>query len=327
MIQQIKDEIVYLKENRQDRSIMHGYHQSPSPREMHKGAKSYDVQGLKKRDLDNLLTINGDYTSKFTIGIEIEKNRFYRRIYEELNLIKGYETDGSCGYEAITNILPLLPPSNWRNKIFNMFHEAKYIIEDRYSPSNHKCGGHITIRVDGMSSTELHQRLRKHVGVLYAMFQKRFKNGYCNWNMRMLETEPSFNRWNPASQKDGVDYRGDFHGKYQVCLDKGHGLVEFRLPSRFTSVKQTMRRYELFYVLMDVAVNKPNTSHDALLKRCKPILMSMYEKDEVKVDYVLAQAKHWKNFIMRGKMDDTIKPFCSNYIQTIERYENNLRRR
>ena len=87
MIQQIKDEIVYLKENRQDRSIMHGYHQSPSPREMHKGAKSYDVQGLKKRDLDNLLTIDGDYTSKFTIGIEIEKNRFYRRIYEELNLI------------------------------------------------------------------------------------------------------------------------------------------------------------------------------------------------------------------------------------------------
>jgi len=320
MIHTPKDEIKYEKTNEVRRARMMGYHESPSPRELHKGAKSYDVQGLKKKDLDNLLLTEGDYTAKFTIGLEIEKNRFYRRVYEELNFIKGYETDGSCGYEAITNIVPLLPPSVWRNKIFNMIHEAKYLIEDRYSPSDQTCGGHITLSCNGMRSGELHQRIRKHAGIIYALFQKRLKNNYCRWNMRMLPTTPSGNRWRPAEESSGVNYRGDFHHKYQVCLDKGKGLVEFRLPSRFTSVKQTMRRYELMYILMDVAVNKPRTSHDALMKRVRPILMSMYERNEEKVDYVIAQAKHWKEFIMRGRIHEDISEFTRSYQYTISRH-------
>ena len=314
-----KDEIKYEKTNEVSRAIMNGYHASPSPRELHKGAKSYDVKGLKKRDLDNLLTQDGDYTSRFTIGIEIEKNRFYRRVYDELNLIKGYETDGSCGYEAITNILPLLPASVWRQKIFNMIHEARYLIEDRYSPSDRTCGGHITLACNGMTSGELHQRLRKHSGILYAMFEKRLKNNFCRWNMRMLPTRPSGNHWRPAEERQGVNYRGDFHHKYQVCLDKGSGLIEFRLPSRFTSVKQTMRRYELMYILMDVAVNKPRTSHDALIKRVYPTLMSMYERNEDKVAYVISQAKHWKDFINKGKIHDDINEFTRGYQYTISR--------
>lgn len=319
MIHTPKDEIKYEKTNDSSRASLCGYHHSPSPREMHKGAKSHDVQGLKKRDLDNLLTIDGDYTSRFTIGIEIEKSRFYRRVYEELNLIKGYEEDGSCGYEAITNILPLLPASIWRQKVFNMVHEAKYIIEDRYSPSNSDCGGHITIACNGMDSTELHQRLRKHAGILYAMFQRRLKNSYCRHNMRMLKTEVTGNRWRPARELAGVDYQGDFHHKYQVCLDKGNGLVEFRLPSRFTSVKQTMRRYELMYILMDVAVNKPRTSHESMMKRVKPILMSMYERNEEKVAYVMSQAKHYRDFILNGSIHEDISEFTRSYQYTISR--------
>ena len=163
MIHFPKDEIKYEKTNESRRAYMCAYHDSPSPRELHKGAKNYDVKGLKSKDLDNLLIQDGDFTSKFTIGIEIEKNRFYRRVYDELNLIKGYETDGSCGYEAITNILPLLPASIWRQKIFNMIHEARYLIEDRYSHlAIRNCGGHITLACNGMTSGELHQRLRKH---------------------------------------------------------------------------------------------------------------------------------------------------------------------
>ena len=44
---------------------------------------------------------------------------------------------------------------------------------------------------------------------------------------------------------------GGYHHKYQMALIKEFG-VEFRVVSRFTSVKQMMRRYELFYELLFV---------------------------------------------------------------------------
>jgi hypothetical protein len=70
---------------------------------------------------------------------------------------------------------------------------------------------------------------------------------------------------------------------------------------------------------MDIAVNKPRTSHDALTKRVYPILMSMYERNEDKVAYVISQSKHWKDFINKGKIHDNINEFTRGYQYTISR--------
>jgi hypothetical protein len=121
--------------------------------------------------------------SRFTIGFEVEKNNFHRGAVKEYELLKGFERDSSCGYEAITHVLPLLPAGTWRTKVFDMMHKAERIIDDRYSPSdekdydgNYKCGGHITLGVAGMTGNELMEATRKYSGIMYAMFRKRLKN-------------------------------------------------------------------------------------------------------------------------------------------------------
>jgi len=308
----MENTINYLLTGDDYRAMVRPYHDSPEPREMHKGAKGEDIKGLKSRQTRNLIEFEGDYSSKFTIGYEIEKKKFHRACVKEYNLFKGFERDSSCGFEAVTNILPLLPPSQWRNKVFNMFHEAKKVINDEYSPSNAKCGGHISIAVEGMSGAELIKRLRRFSGLVMAMYQRRLKNGYCNHNMRMFETAPTNNQWRPAMEIEGIDYEGNFAPKYQMCLNKGK-VIEFRIPSRFTSVKQCMRRYEFFYLLIDTAVNHPNLSFKAFLKKVRPTLMSMYEYDEAKVDYIFAQSVHYRNFIMRGTIHQDIAEFTRHY--------------
>ena len=308
----MENTINYLLTGDDYRAMVRPYHDSPEPREMHKGAKGGDIKGLKSRQTRNLIEFEGDYSSKFTIGYEIEKKKFHRACVKEYNLFKGFERDSSCGFEAVTNILPLLPPSQWRNKVFNMFHEAKKVINDEYSSSNSKCGGHISIAVEGMSGAELIKRLRRFSGLVMAMYQRRLKNGYCNHNMRMFETAPTNNQWRPAMEIEGIDYEGNFAPKYQMCLNKGK-VIEFRIPSRFTSVKQCMRRYEFFYLLIDTAVNHPKLSFKAFLKKVRPTLMSMYEYDEAKVDYIFAQAVHYRNFIMRGTIHQDIAEFTRHY--------------
>ena len=308
----MENTINYLLTDDSRRGMMCGYHDSPVPREMHKGAKGGDIKGLKSRQTRNLIELEGDYSSKFTIGYEIEKIKLHRACVKEYNLFKGFERDSSCGYEAVTNILPLLPPSQWRNKIFNMFHEAKKVINDEYSPSDRSCGGHISIAVEGMSGAELIKRVRRFSGVVMAMYQRRLKNNFCNYNMRMLETAPTNNPWRPSMQIEDINYDGNFHPKYQMCLDKGN-IIEFRVPSRFTSVKQCMRRYEFFYLLIDTAVNHPKLSLKAFLKKVRPTLMSMYEYDEDKVDYLCSQSFHYRDFINKGSIHESIYEFTAKF--------------
>ena len=193
-----------------------------------------------------------------------------------------------------------------------MFHEAKKVINDEYSPSDRSCGGHISIAVEGMSGAELIKRVRRFSGVVMAMYQRRLKNNFCNYNMRMLETAPTNNPWRPSMQIEEINYDGNFHPKYQMCLDKGN-IIEFRVPSRFTSVKQCMRRYEFFYLLIDTAVNHPKLSLKAFLKKVRPTLMSMYEYDEDKVNYLCSQSFHYRDFINKGSIHESIYEFTAKF--------------
>ena len=70
-----------------------------------------------------------------------------------------------------------------------------------------------------------------------------------------------------------------------------------------------MRRYELFYAIMDFSINNPNGSHASLLKKVKPIIKSMYDGDGAKADEILDLAKHFNKYIKTGRLNRAIINF------------------
>lgn len=298
--------IVYTTTGQRERGSISGYHRKPSPNFLNKTAHRVDVSGLKPIDQRNAVKFDGStYDSKFTIGFEVEKNQLSRGAVREYELFCGFETDSSCGYEAVTHILPLLPAGQWRTKVYDMMHKAERIIDDRYSPSDKRCGGHITIAVDGFNGEELLEAVRKNAGIVLALFRHRLNNVYCGSNRRMQGAHDT--TYNSYSGSGAYGSR-ERHWKYQTALVKG-SCLEFRCPSKFESVKQMMRRYELFYELVNFSVNNPNGSHDSFLKKIKPIIVSMYNGDTDKAEQILGLSKLFRKFILQGEIHQDIAKF------------------
>ena len=292
--------IVYSITGNSSRGQVAHYHGKPSPLKLNKTAHKVDVAGLKPVEQRTAVTFDGsEFESKFTIGFEVEKNQLSRGAVREYELFCGFERDGSCGYEAVTHILPLLPAGKWRTKVFDMMHKAERIIDDRFSPSDRRCGGHITIGVQGLTGDEIREAVRVNAGIILALFRKRLQNSYCGQNQRLQEQGLSYN-----------EYANGCHHKYNVALVKGNCL-EFRVPSKFESVKQMMRRYELFYEVVNFSVNNPSGSHETLLKRLRPIVLSMYNGEVEKADEVIELARHFRKFILTGQVHPSIAQFVS----------------
>ena len=295
----MKKGITYTTTGEQSRSRMNRYHGKPSVLDHSYGATEIDVKNIKSK-VTNVGWQQANYRSNYTIGFEIEKSEFGRGQRKEYALIQGYERDGSCGVEAVTNILPLLPPSPWRNKIFDMIFKAKGIMDDEGSPSNLRCGGHITIGVNGLNGVELNEKVRLNASILLALFRKRLKNGYVKHNLRMQPysdgNSPSLNHFNGWDRK------------YQLALAKRNTL-EFRVPTRITSYKQMFRRYELIYQIVDFSIEKPNGRFSTLLNKVKPTILSMYEGDTAKVDMILSLAKDFYKFVKDGTISSSIEEF------------------
>tara|TARA_R110002110_G_scaffold193122_4_gene401591 strand:+ start:3130 stop:4167 length:1038 start_codon:yes stop_codon:yes gene_type:complete len=282
------------------------YHCKLPPLKLNKTKYKVDVAGLRKREQrDSLIDLGGDYETKFTIGMEVEKEDISRSSIFEYRLFCGFERDSSCGTEAVTHILPLLPRCSWRTKIYNLMYQAERVIDDRWSPSNSDCGGHITVACEGMGSNELLKKMRKYSGILMYLYRNRLKNTYCSGNLNMRIADESNNVKN--MRKWGYCFNGQ-NGRYNMVLAKSNGTVEYRLVSRFTSVQQMMRRYELFYELMDTAVNYPRRQHKVFYAKIRPILEMMYNNDEYKVDKALEYAQSFDNFINDGVIDANIQP-------------------
>jgi len=82
-------EIKYEIEGRRDRGQMSSYHRKPSFRDMSKGAKSSDIKALKSSHKRNLVDLgDGNYDSRFTIGMEVEKTSLSRGAVKEYALEK-----------------------------------------------------------------------------------------------------------------------------------------------------------------------------------------------------------------------------------------------
>jgi len=281
--------IKYTTDGVQERGVTSGYHSTARLgfNDHSKGAKNSDIAQLTKKDKANLLICIDGYASQFTIGMEVEKSQMYRGAVKQYALFAGFERDSSCGYEAVTHILPLIPKGVWRNKVYSMMHDAKKVIEDAYSPSDYRCGGHITVAVDGLDGDDIRKAVRKNMGVVYALFRKRLGNSYCNGNLLMTDSGS---------------------GRYQSVLVK-RNVLEFRLVSRFQSVKQMMRRYELIYELLNFSINNPNGSHNAFLKKVTPIIKSMYGGDMEKVATIIDLAKGFRKYMISGKVNRKVIDF------------------
>jgi hypothetical protein len=298
------------------RGTMNNYHGKPQPLKLNKTPHRVDIAGLKQVDRDASLFVNydGEHETKFTIGFEVEKNALHRGAVKEYELFCGFERDSSCGYEAVTHILPLLPAGSWRTKVYDMMHKATKIIDDRYSPSSSNCGGHVTIAVRGMDGNEIKHHVRKYSGLILAMFKKRLSNGYCNGNLNMLDNDANssemFNGWG---------------GRYQLALAKGD-LLEFRVVSRFQSVKQMMRRYELFYELLDYSINRNTGTFKGFLNKVKPIILSMYDNDADKVAEVFRIAEGMQKFINTGKVNKVVREWVDPNGYRTSWYDAELRR-
>jgi len=169
-------------------------------------------------------------------------------------------------------------------------HDAERIIDDNYSPSNQSCGGHITIGVADMDEKQIYEAFRPNMGIMYALFWKRLRNGFCNSNLNGIHTYDE--------KIDHPCHNGDDSKYCPVKLRYGHNAIEFRLVSRFTSVKQMKDRYKLFYELADFSINSPYGRYSSFIKRIKPILMSMYNDDEQKVSEIIEMSKHFRKYLM-----------------------------
>lgn len=297
--------IEYKLTGEQERGRMANYHRKPNALFLNKTSHKVDVAGLKKVDQKAIRFDGIEYESNFTIGIEVEKSQLSRGAVREYELFCGFEHDGSCGYEAVSHVLPLLPAGSWRTKVFDMVYKAERIIDDKYSPSDYTCGGHITIGAKGMTSNALREAVRPYCGILLSLFRMRLKNKYCGANRRMQHKwDDSFD----SGPNGGWQYGPtQIHSKYCLALEKD-GCLEFRLPSRFESVKQVMRRYELFYELLDFAVNVKGT-YPAFLKRITPLVVSMYNGDKDKANAILRLAVDFQAYINTGVRSENIQRF------------------
>jgi len=287
---------IYKKTNNPRRATVSRYGRKPDPLEYHKTKYKADIKGLKKKDLvrDTRYSVK----TKFSIGMEVEKNNFNRMAFDygdtvgEMPFFLGYETDCTCGVEAVTHIHPLLPQSSWRQKIFNLMEDAEKIIDDNYSPSDLRCGGHITIGVDNMSALDIYEGMRSNIGIIYALFRKRLTNRNCRYVLNGIFS---------SYQQEAPIHNG-YDSKYSPVKLRGNGSIEFRLVSRFQSVKQMKDRYKLFYEVVDHSFNTPNARYSTLIKRLKPILMSMYDNDMSKVEEIIALSYDFRRYLMTKGM-------------------------
>lgn len=225
--------------------------------------------------------------SKYTIGFEIEKTDIlgnarmgdYIGSYE---MFKGYETDSSCGVEAITNILPL-DNEDGRNEVFEMMDDASDIINSDASTS---CGCHTALSVKGMTSKDLFSKIRPYMSVVYALYRRRLRNSYCNHNMALIEDRGSY-------------------GSSTVRVRSNY--IEVRLPSHISSVRQLKNRYDLFYLIVDATVNDEDWT--SFINKVTPIIDKMYNINKEKRDEAISFIEPFRKYIVEGEIDEMIEEY------------------
>ena len=242
--------------------------------------------------------LNYNYTSSvFSIGFEVEKTEFMDGANDEgdyvgtYDIFEGFETDSSCGVEAVTKILPLgSPRSEARKRVFKMIDDASDIIE---CPTDSSCGGHMTVSCKDMQyfddGYDMANRMRGAMSLIYALYRYRLKRSYC-------------------SNNKGI--KKESNTKYSPVNIKGK-LVELRLPSRITSVKQLKLRYDLMYKVMYYSLVKP-VSYTVFMQKVRHIVLKMYNGDNDKVKMIYSISNEFRKYLINDEVSPTIEQYINN---------------
>lgn len=248
-----------------------------------------------KNNVDYILSA---VRAKFRIGFEIEKTEFDNFDGDvasengdhvgECDLFAGYETDSSCGVEAVSHILPLVGPRHpLRAEVFNLFDKASCIID---SPYNTDCGGHLSISMihehDGYNLVD---KIRQPLALIYALYRHRLKRTYCEHNK-------------PAKKESNY--------KYSPVHVKRHGVVELRIPSAVRNVKQLKLRYDLMYKVLYYSIVR-RVSFEVFLDKVKHIVLKMYAGNERKVEQIYQIARSFRKYLIAEEIGTTIEDFIN----------------
>jgi DNA-binding sugar fermentation-stimulating protein len=87
-----------------------------------------------------------------------------------------------------------------------------------------------------------------------------------------------------------------------------------------------MRRYELFYELLDYSINRNTGTFKGFLNKVKPIVLSMYDNDADKVAEVFKIAEGMQKFINTGKVNKVIREWVDPNRNRTSWYDAELRR-
>tara|TARA_R110000823_G_scaffold113395_1_gene235438 strand:+ start:113 stop:1366 length:1254 start_codon:yes stop_codon:yes gene_type:complete len=246
---------------------------------------------------NNPIDLNYNYTkSLFSIGFEVEKTEFMDGADSEgdyvgtYDIFEGFETDSSCGVEAVTKILPLGGPrSEARKEVFKMMDEASDVID---CPTDFNCGGHITVSFKDMQlygdGYDMANRMRGAMSLIYALYRYRLKKSYCAMNKGIKKENNT---------------------KYSPVNIKGR-LVELRLPSRIKNVKQLKLRYDLMYKVMYYSLVK-QVSYDVFMQKARHIVLKMYDGDNDKVDMIYSISNDFRKYLVNDEVSTKIEQYIN----------------
>lgn len=294
--------IKYNKTGHRGRSHLVEYHDTSGMDRLFNFVPAQELRDVNKKYY--VPTDSKYLKTKFAIGFEIEKLTV--RGEEEYALFRGYERDRSVrnsprserDCEAITNILPLVPNSNLKNKVMDLMAEARPILD---APVDNFCGGHVNLSADGMSGRELKAALKPFSGLIYALYKGRFRNSrnYGNGDMFLNNS-----------------------GYYRGVINAKAGVAEYRFPSAVPSAASLMKRYSLFFELMDTAVHRPRTRFNTFLEKCRPIVMRMYDHDAAKVEEVFQLARDFQRMLDKGRVSRRILPYLPDDLHRSDRADH-----
>lgn len=241
-------------------SRINAYHSSPSP---------YLYRG----------------SSGWLVGFEVEKtevdgNTEEGDSIEELPLFSGWETDGSCGVEGITNAYDPIDPSTRYTFLQHLRASSEYVNE----PTNEKCGGHINLSHSRLTNGELFDKFRKYAGIYYALYKGRLNNEYCCGNKSLR-------------------YSSD---KYVTVKRKPFG-IELRLVSRVPNDVVLARRFSLIAATC-MCIDGNVGFYDAL-RIHKPTLLDAYSDDRKRVAEIFRLAKHFQKWLHTNESHPSIERY------------------
>lgn len=218
---------------------------------------------------------------KYTIGFEVEKNgcsykgnevrRSGAQLPELVPFLPCWETDASCGLEAISHTYSLGDPGPFYEDV-NASRDALDNI-----PADSRCGGHLSVMGPEISK----HSIRHYAGLLYSLYYGRIGNSYCNSNFKTRENTR----------------------KYSMIKFRDHNFVEFRLFSAVKSADQVLWRYLLMQRFM-LAVHE-GWEFQRLVDHCRPLLRQVYKPSRARV--IVARANKFERYLNHGEVHQDIE--------------------